>query len=278
MANYVYVLTKGMDMTPGGKDESKVPESERLGQEEPLEKRVDLLVETTCYTVFAYIAQGLFERHKLIVATQLCMSILKSKGDLQFLKFDYLLRGPKVMGVDNPLGDWISDSVWGSVQALKELDDYQSLADDLIGSSKRWREWIELERPEDEPLPGDWKRMPEFDRLLLFRALRPDRLTSAMSRFVTGLLGSKYVSSQPFDLERSYQVRPPSMRHHPLTISPSGHFTMTCSSSSCSHHYLIAFIPSSGLCTRRPHLRLPLARSRCRRLCGGSRQEARLHC
>ena len=82
----------------------------------------------------------------------------------------------------------------------------QNLPDDLIGSSKRWREWMELERPEDEPLPGDWKRMPEFDRLLLFRAVRPDRLTSAMARFVTGLLGAKYVTSQPYDLERSYQV------------------------------------------------------------------------
>ncbi len=28
---------------------------------------------------------------------------------------------------------------------------------------------MELERPEDEPLPGDWKRMQEFDKLLLFR-------------------------------------------------------------------------------------------------------------
>ena len=25
----------------------------------------------------------------------------------------------------------------------------------LIGSSKRWQEWMELERPEDEPLPGE---------------------------------------------------------------------------------------------------------------------------
>ena len=97
------------------------------------------------------------------------------------------------------------------LQALKELDDYANLPDDLIGSSKRWREWMELERPEDEPLPGDWKRMPEFDRLLLFRALRPDRLTSAMSRFVCSSLDPKYVTSQAFDLERSYSDSSPSV-------------------------------------------------------------------
>lgn len=37
--------------------------------------------------------------------------------------------------------------MWGSVQALKELEDYTTLPDDLVGSSKRWREWMELERP-----------------------------------------------------------------------------------------------------------------------------------
>lgn len=41
----------------GGKDESKVPELERLGQEVDLDKRVELLIESTCYTVFAYTAQ-----------------------------------------------------------------------------------------------------------------------------------------------------------------------------------------------------------------------------
>jgi hypothetical protein len=51
--------------------------------------------------------QGLFERHKLFVATQLCMAVLRSRGELQRPKFDYLLHGPKEMGVDNPLGDWV---------------------------------------------------------------------------------------------------------------------------------------------------------------------------
>jgi dynein heavy chain len=33
--------------------------------------------------------------------------------------------------------------------------------------------------------------MPEFERLLLFRALRPDRLTAAMKKFVTNVIGAK---------------------------------------------------------------------------------------
>jgi len=38
-----------MDMTPGGRDESRVPENERLNEEVELEKRVELLIETTCF-------------------------------------------------------------------------------------------------------------------------------------------------------------------------------------------------------------------------------------
>ena len=52
--------------------------------------------------------QGLFERHKLLVATQLCLRILKKKGDLSQEKFDYLLRGPQVGGCE-----LVHCGVWG---------------------------------------------------------------------------------------------------------------------------------------------------------------------
>lgn len=48
--------------------------------------------------------------------------------------------------------------------------------------------------------------MAEFDRLLLFRSLRPDRLTAAMRTFVISTLGKGYATSQPFNLEASFQV------------------------------------------------------------------------
>ena len=44
MANFVYVLVKGMDVTPGGPDESRVPADQRLGRVVELEERVQLLV------------------------------------------------------------------------------------------------------------------------------------------------------------------------------------------------------------------------------------------
>jgi len=209
MANFLAILDKGIDVTPGGEDESKVPEEKKLNKKEPLEKRVELLIQTTSITLYQYVNQGLFERHKLIVATQLGIMVLRSQGKLDMSKFDFLLRGPKTMGVDNPVSDFVSDGCWATVQALREIDEFAGLADDLVGSAKRWREWIEFERPEDEPLPGDWKRMPELDRLMIFRALRPDRLTAAMTSFVSGLLGKEYVQSVTYNLARSFEDTEP---------------------------------------------------------------------
>lgn len=52
----------GMDVTPGGSDESLVPAAQRLGQAVDIGKRVELLVETTCFTVFSYVAQVCISR------------------------------------------------------------------------------------------------------------------------------------------------------------------------------------------------------------------------
>jgi dynein heavy chain len=131
MANYVYILRKGMDVTPGGIDQSRVPPDLRTEEPLPIEQRVKRLIETTSYETFQYVAQGLFERHKLIVATQLCIAILRQEGKLQGTKLDFLLKGPRAQGQDNPLREFVTDSVWACVMALRELDDYATLPDDL---------------------------------------------------------------------------------------------------------------------------------------------------
>ena len=97
----------------------------------PLEQRVKLLIDTTSYEIFQYVAQGLFERHKLIVATQLCIAILRQSGRLQADKLEFLLKGPRAQGVENPLKEFVTDAVWACVMSLRELEDYSTLPDDL---------------------------------------------------------------------------------------------------------------------------------------------------
>lgn len=47
----------GMGVTPGGRDESLVPDEYKKGQEVEIQERIDLLVDTTTSTIFSYIAQ-----------------------------------------------------------------------------------------------------------------------------------------------------------------------------------------------------------------------------
>ena len=129
MANFVRVLSKGMDVAEQPDD--------NLGEKERLGRRVISLIETTTHTVFAYVAQGLFEPHKLIVATQLAIAILKQRNELDVAKFEYLLRGPKVEGTPNPVSEFVSDSSWAAVMALEQIGDFAGLPSELAGSQKR---------------------------------------------------------------------------------------------------------------------------------------------
>ena len=37
---------------------------------------------------------------------------------------------------------------------MQTIEEYAGLLDDLSASAKRWQEWVEIERPEEDPLPG----------------------------------------------------------------------------------------------------------------------------
>merc|ERR1719313_1576529 len=210
MANFVLIMKKGMDSADDSAGDDNG--AQRMGGGggeggggDSLKKRVALLVEKSCFMVFQYISQGLFERHKLIFATQLCMRVLARNGELDPEMFDFLVRCPRVVGSDNPLNEWLSDGCWGAILALSEFEAFDNLSSDVEGSAKRFREWCELERPEDAPLPGDWKKVPEFQRLLIIRCLRSDRMAEALAAFVKRVMGGQYVQSMPANVPLAYQ-------------------------------------------------------------------------
>lgn len=110
------------------------------------------------------------------------------------------------MGVPNPL-DWLPDSSWGSVQKLICINEFEQFATNMEKDAPaRFKDWFNEVEPENSKLPLEWKRIDgTFDKLLVLRALRPDRITTALTSFISTALpnGNAYVNC---DAENPFKV------------------------------------------------------------------------
>ena len=60
--------------------------------------------------------------------------------------------------------------------------------------------------PQSLPLPGIWHaKLKSFEKLLVLNAIRPDKLTAAISHFIELEMGHKFVTPPSFDIGRSFE-------------------------------------------------------------------------
>ena len=60
-------------------------------------------------------------------------------------------------------------------------------------------------QPELEDLPGEWgAKCTAFQKLLVLRALRTDRVTSAVTRYIVQEMGERYMSQPTFDMDDTF--------------------------------------------------------------------------
>uniref|UniRef100_A0A4W4ELT1 Uncharacterized protein n=1 Tax=Electrophorus electricus TaxID=8005 RepID=A0A4W4ELT1_ELEEL len=59
--------------------------------------------------------------------------------------------------------------------------------------------------PYNTPLPKPWcDKLNEFQKMIIYRCLRPDKIEPAIANYVTDKLGKRFVEPPPFDLSKSY--------------------------------------------------------------------------
>ncbi|XP_063612420.1 dynein beta chain, ciliary-like, partial [Penaeus indicus] len=182
---------------------------ERSEANDEVRLRVNALIDTITYSVFLYTTRGLFEKDKLIFAAQMTFQVLASQGEVGAIELDLLLRFPIQPNVVSPI-DFITNNNWGAIRSLSQVDEFRNLDRDLENSVKRWRMYCECEAPEKEKLPGEWKGKSDVQRLVIMRALRPDRMTHAMQLFIEERMGRKYVEGENIDFSQSYEESGPS--------------------------------------------------------------------
>jgi len=184
--------------------------------DEQLAERCVHLIDSITSTTFDYIRRGLFVHHKLTVATLLTLQICLNDGMLVPDEVDFLVASKTVTESSNmgPLGEWMTESVWQKVKALDTggMKRFQGLGDNMQSESEEWLAWFDNAEPENlnTKLPGDYqKSLTVFERLILLRAMRPDRMISALSNWVGDTMGKGFVQQKPFDMADTYSESSP---------------------------------------------------------------------
>ena len=175
-----------------------IEKTEQFEEEEP---RVLALRDMIRMTIYRWVARGLFEKHKQIFRAQLTFRLMQKKIlSVEYTEKEmyFLLNTPSRADVPNPLKEWLPDLAWYSLQKLIEVEGFEQLAQHVEKEApNRFKDWYNELAPEDEKLPLDWKKLEQapFQKLLVTRVLRPDRITTALDNFVRRTLpkGSEFV-------------------------------------------------------------------------------------
>eukprot|EP00744_Colponema_vietnamica_P001609 GILI01002651.1.p1 GENE.GILI01002651.1~~GILI01002651.1.p1 ORF type:complete len:1110 (-),score=404.88 GILI01002651.1:160-3150(-) len=204
---FVVVVKRAIDIVAAA--EAKKLEE---GQEaDPLDKRVNKLTDSITYCAFNYVRRGLLERHKLIVASMLTLRVLTRMGICNAAEVDLLIQG-KIATDAPPCPEslkFLPEIVWGSLKALESIPVFAGLCQNMEQDSLAWRKFYGEEKAELCDLPRAYKEISRFHRLLLLRAMRKDRITSALTMFVYEQMGAQYIEQPPFNMAETYKETDP---------------------------------------------------------------------
>uniref|UniRef100_A0A3B3TNK4 Dynein axonemal heavy chain 10 n=1 Tax=Poecilia latipinna TaxID=48699 RepID=A0A3B3TNK4_9TELE len=161
-------------------------------------KRLENIINTLTYNVYNYGCTGLFERHKLLFSFNMTIKIEQADGRAPQEELEFLIKGNLSLEKSSKKKpcDWLPDQGWEDVVKLSELfpDQFDSLTDDIEKNSTEWKSWYDLDAPEQAPFPMQYrKNLSAFQKLLLLRCFRVDRVFRGVTDYVTVIMGEKYV-------------------------------------------------------------------------------------
>ncbi|KAB1255183.1 Dynein heavy chain 10; axonemal [Camelus dromedarius] len=156
----------------------------------------------------------LFERHKLLFSFNMTIKIEQAEGRVPQEELDFFLKGNISLEKSKrkkPCA-WLSDQGWEDIILLSEMfpDSFGNLPDDVEKHLAVWQEWYDLDSPEQFPFPlGYDNNVTPFQKLLILRCFRVDRVYRAVTDYVTVTMGEKYVQPPMISFEAIFEQSTP---------------------------------------------------------------------
>ncbi|XP_060895064.1 dynein axonemal heavy chain 10 [Labrus mixtus] len=179
-----------------------------------LPRRLKNIMSTLTYNVYNYGCTGLFERHKLLFSFNLTIKIEQAEGRAPQEELEFFIKGNLSLekSTRKKPCDWLPGQGWEDIVKLAELfpEQFGSLPDDVEKNSTDWKSWYDLDGPEQATFPMKYdESLSAFQKLLLLRCFRVDRVYRAVTDYVTVTMGEKYVQPPVISYDTIYEQSTP---------------------------------------------------------------------
>jgi len=175
---------------------------------EDVHQRIDNLNEYFTYSLYLNICRSLFETHKLMFSLLLVVAILKHQNKIDPHEWRFLLAGPTNTNIDkpNPASDWCTDKVWIEILNVSKLSAFIGFEQVFTANVDHYKGYFESAEAHQyahvEPYQSS---LSLFQKILLLRCIRPDKVTLSIQDFVSEQVGNKFIEPPPFDLQECYK-------------------------------------------------------------------------
>jgi dynein heavy chain, axonemal len=132
--------------------------------------------------IYLNICRGLFEKDKKLFSFLIAIQVMRSSGAISESQWSFFLNRGGMYDEStlssNPCDDFLSQDQWGALNLLALLpgmSEIPGLFDD------KWKSWMECPRPDLEPVPSVESKLTNFQKLLVIRTLREDKIVASVT-------------------------------------------------------------------------------------------------
>ncbi|ORY38879.1 hypothetical protein BCR33DRAFT_853838 [Rhizoclosmatium globosum] len=184
-----------------------ITESEKA---DDLQVRIKILCKNTTYSIFSNVSRGLFEAHKLIYAFMICAAILRQRESISENEWNFFIRGSNRLNGENPPkpeSQFITDMIWNNLcDCALAVETFKNVQEHVYTFGAEWDEMMECADPYSKRIPSEHIQMlTDFQRLMLVKILREEKLVPSIISFVSRNLGQEFIDIPPLDLVKVYK-------------------------------------------------------------------------
>jgi dynein heavy chain len=168
------------------------------------DQRNNRLTDAITKTIYTNVSRGLFEEHKFIFSSLICVKVLIQMDKLDPRLWNIFLRGAPVFDSDsqppNPDPKNITRFNWDIAYYLDtNFSQFNGICHDISTHINSYIEFAKEQEPFVSPLPEKCRfaklDIKDFEKILLIRILKQEKIIYSLAKFVEKFLGSYYVGS-----------------------------------------------------------------------------------